>query len=31
MTLRHLYRRWLNRYGNGTYLGWFAHRGFFSI
>jgi hypothetical protein len=25
------FSRWLSGYGNGTYLGWFAQRGFFSI
>ena len=25
------FTRWLQRYNNGTYLGWFAQRGFFSI
>jgi hypothetical protein len=23
--------RWVNRYGSGTYLGWFSRRNFFSI
>ena len=25
------FTRWLQRYNTGTYLGWFAQRGFFSI
>ena len=25
------FSRWLQRYNTGTYLGWFAQRGFFSI
>jgi len=25
------FTRWLQRYNSGTYLGWFAQRGFFSI
>jgi hypothetical protein len=25
------FSRWLQRYNNGTYLGWFADRNFFSI
>ena len=25
------FTRWLQRYDNGTYLGWFAQRNFFSI
>jgi len=25
------FTRWMQQYGNGTYLGWFAQRNFFSI
>ncbi len=25
------FSKWLNRYGTGTYVGWFANRNFYSI
>ena len=31
LTIVFNFTKWINRYNNGTYLGWFSQRGFYSI